>query len=193
MLRDFLMAKVIGPMSGKFGFLGSPWFIASMVLVVVIAIVIIRRAGKDHHNQSAFVKKVRGIAHEVGSGFKTILRMKNNGWFLFHTFFIWFLYFLMTWVCFFCLTSTEHLGFDAGMFVLVAGGLGMTAPVQGGIGAYHYVVSQSLQLFGISSTDGIAYATLVHTTQLLTVVGLGILAMIMLSVQRRKKDENKPV
>jgi glycosyltransferase 2 family protein len=75
----------------------------------------------------------------------------------------------------------------AGLFILVVGGLGMSAPVQGGIGAYHYIVSQGLQLFGISSTDGIAYATLVHTTQTLLVVVLGIFALLMLFLLKNKK------
>lgn len=193
MLKSFLAEKVIGPMAGKFGFLTSPWFFIGLLLVIILTVVIMRKAGRERQNESALVKKIRGISREVGSGFKTILRMKNNGWFLFHTLFIWFLYFLMTWVCFFCLKSTEHLNFDAGLFVLVVGGLGMTAPVQGGIGAYHYIVSQGLQLFGISSTDGIAYATLVHTTQTLLVVALGLWAMLMLFLQRRKNHADKQV
>jgi uncharacterized membrane protein YbhN (UPF0104 family) len=116
--------------------------------------------------------------------------MKNTGWFIFHTFFMWFLYFLMTWVCFFCLDATSHLDVKAGMFILVVGGLGMSAPVQGGIGAYHYIVSQGLQLFNVSSTDGIVYATLVHTTQTIIVVVLGLYAMLMLFLikKRSKKD-----
>ena len=117
--------------------------------------------------------------------------MKNNGWFVFHTFLIWFLYFLMTWVCFFCLESTAHLDMKAGLFVLVIGGLGMSAPVQGGIGAYHYIVSQGLQLFGVSATDGIVYATLVHTTQTLLVVVLGIFALVMLFITGKKKSANE--
>ncbi len=116
--------------------------------------------------------------------------MKNTGWFVFHTILIWVIYFLMTWVCFFCLEATAHLDMKAGMFVLVVGGLGMSAPVQGGIGAYHYIVSQGLQLFGVSDTDGIVYATLVHTTQTLLVVLLGSFGLLMIFLDRKKAEAN---
>jgi glycosyltransferase 2 family protein len=96
----------------------------------------------------------------------------------------------MTWVCFFCLEATSHLDIKAGLFILVVGGLGMSAPVQGGIGAYHYIVSQGLQLFNVSSTDGIVYATLVHTTQTLLVIVLGLWAMLKLFLIRKKNSAN---
>ncbi|HMT29496.1 MAG TPA: lysylphosphatidylglycerol synthase transmembrane domain-containing protein, partial [Bacteroidia bacterium] len=153
MLSKFLSDKVVGPLMLKFSFLQNPLVLIGIVIFTGTFFFLIWRfvsKGKSGKSESALVIKIRGILHEVASGFKTILRMKNNGWFIFHTFFIWFLYFLMTWVCFFCLESTAHLDMKAGLFVLVVGGLGMSAPVQGGIGAYHYIVSQGLQLFGVS-------------------------------------------
>ena len=173
-------------MSHKFIFLVNPIFwIASIVLGIVVLIVIIKYY-KQSQNENKMITRIRLLLQGVASGFKTILRMKNNGWFVFHTILIWVIYFLMTWVCFFCLEATAHLDIKAGMFVLVVGGLGMSAPVQGGIGAYHYIVSQGLQLFGISATDGIVYATLVHTSQTLLVVVLGLFAMTMLFLARKK-------
>lgn len=189
LLSGFLMEKVINPMMEKFA--GNTRLIgaAAMGLVFLSVAIIIRkkRHAKNKEKAEGEPSKIQRILNEVGAGLRTVLRMKKNGWFLFHTLFIWFLYFLMTWVCFFCLESTSHLDVNAGMFILVVGGLGMSAPVQGGIGAYHYIVSQGLQLFGISSTDGIAYATLVHTTQTLLVVVLGIFAMWMLFLAGAKQ------
>jgi glycosyltransferase 2 family protein len=186
MLSRFLREKVIAPMAGKFAIFSNPYVIGVILFSFILILVLFIRYRKKSENESLFVTKVRGILKEVGAGFKSILQMKNNGWFIFHTLLIWVLYFLMTWVCFFCLESTSHLDVKAGMFVLVVGGLGMSAPVQGGIGAYHYIVSQGLQLFGVSSTDGIVYATLVHTTQTLLVVAFGLFAMLMLFRARKK-------
>lgn len=190
MLKGFLSEKVIGPMTQKFTFLSNPLFLPVLLICIVLGIWLLIRFFRKSENERPLVTKIRGFAHEVGSGFKTILRMKNTGWFVFHTILIWTLYFLMTWVCFFCLDATRHLDMKAGMFTLVVGGLGMSAPVQGGIGAYHYIVSQGLQLFGISSTDGIVYATLVHTSQTLLVVVLGLFAMLMLFTGNKKQTEN---
>ena len=183
LLWGFLNSKVLGPLAGKFSFLQSPWFYFGVLFAIVILLIV--RKKLNQNSEGKVGGKVRKFLHEIGNGFKTILRMKQNGWFIFHTFFIWFIYFLMTWVCFFCLEPTSHLNANAGIFVLVAGGLGMSAPVQGGIGAYHYIVSQGLQLFNISLTDGIVYATLVHTSQTLLVVVLGCWALVMITFVKK--------
>jgi len=79
----------------------------------------------------------------------------------------------MTYTVLFALPATEHLGLLAGLVLLVVGGLGMSAPVQGGIGAFHYLVSSALVIYGVSKVDGISYALLLHTSQTLTVIILG--------------------
>jgi glycosyltransferase 2 family protein len=186
MLRSFLEEKVVGPMAGKFAIFTNPLFWLSVFAAFILMIWAIIKYGKHSEHESKIITRIRGLLTGIASGFKTVLRMKNTGWFIFHTILIWVIYFLMTWVCFFCLEATSHLDMNAGMFVLVVGGLGMSAPVQGGIGAYHYIVSQGLQLFGVSDTDGIVYATLVHTTQTLLVVVLGLFGMFMLFIAGKK-------
>ena len=186
LLSSFLMDKIITPMSGKFLYLNNMWFYIVLLISASLLVFFIRKFRKKQNSEHRLMNRLRGLLAGVAAGFKTILRMKNNGWFIFHTIFIWVVYFFMTFVCFFCLEATSHLDVKAGMFVLVVGGLGMSAPVQGGIGAYHYIVSQGLQLFGVSATDGIVYATLVHTTQTLLVVVLGLLALLLLFMDRKK-------
>jgi glycosyltransferase 2 family protein len=184
-LSGFLKEKIVGPLAARTNGIYGIVIIAGILLSGLAAIVFIIRKGGNNK----FILRIRKVMDEIFAGLKSVLRMKNNGWFLFHTFFIWFIYFLMTYVCFYCLESTSHLDIKAGMFVLVIGGLGMSAPVQGGIGAFHYIVSQGLQLFGVSSTDGIVYATLVHTSQTLLVVVLGTLSLILLFLYERKDKQ----
>lgn len=129
-------------------------------------------------------KKIFLILHGIRSGLFSVLKVKNKTMFVFHTFLIWLLYFFSTYLCFFALEATAHLGWKEGLFILVAGGLGMSAPVQGGIGAYHYIVSQALLLFGIAATDGIAFATLVHTYQMLLIIMLGLISLFMVSIRK---------
>lgn len=183
-LSGFLSEKVIEPILGKSnGMLGVGILLVSGLVGFIGFVLILKYGGNNK-----FIQKLRKITNEIIAGLKSVLRMQKNGWFLFHTFFIWFIYFLMTYICFYCLEATSHLDIKAGMFVLVIGGLGMSAPVQGGIGAFHYIVSQGLQLFGVSSTDGIVYATLVHTSQTLLVVLLGSVSLVLLFLYERKKE-----
>ncbi|MEO5571677.1 MAG: lysylphosphatidylglycerol synthase transmembrane domain-containing protein [Bacteroidia bacterium] len=190
LLKNFLFDKIISPMKEKTDTNSSSHF--SMWLIVIFLILIAGAVFVFRSQKAKSIKfKIRKLFLGVVDGLKTIFKMKNPGWFVFHTFFIWILYFLATYISFFSLESTSGLGVKEGIFVLVAGGLGMSAPVQGGIGAYHYIVSQSLMLFNVSSTDGIVYATLVHTNQTLLVVIIGIISLFLVFRVNKAKNNNK--
>jgi len=92
--------------------------------------------------------------------------------------------------CFLALPYTAGLGYRAALFALVAGGFGMSAPVQGGIGAYHLLVSKGLMLYGVSQQDGLAFATLVHGLQILLVLLLGTASLILLFREGRMSQIN---
>jgi len=87
--------------------------------------------------------------------------------------------------CFLALPYTAGLGYRAALFALVAGGFGMSAPVQGGIGAYHLLVSKGLMLYGVSQQDGLAFATLVHSLQLLLIIVFGTASLLVLIFEQR--------
>lgn len=157
--------------------------IAAIVLFVLFLIFVFK-------SKKAGVIREKTISIWRGTidGLKSIFRMKKTGVYIFYTFLMWFFYFLATYVCFFAFEPTAQLTAKEGMFILVAGGLGMSAPVQGGIGAYHYIVSQALSLFGISLTDGIVFATIVHTFQTLLVILLGCISLFMLFRLKQKSN-----
>ena len=124
----------------------------------------------------------------IAEGLRSITLIKNKGLFIFHTLFIWTMYFGMSYVCFFALPETAGLGASAALFIMVLGGIGMTAPVQGGIGAYHLLVSKGLLLYGLTETDGIVYATMSHTVSTLLLIILGAISMISLFFYVKNKN-----
>jgi hypothetical protein len=133
----------------------------------------------------------------IPQGLGTLFKMKKKGWFIFHTLFIWFNYFLMTWVCVFSYEPTQLLNAFDGLFLMVVGGLGMTAPVQGGFGAFHYLVEKALLIYGIGPSldpvtgtmlhPGLVFATIVHSGQFLMTVCTGALSLLFFTIYRRKK------
>jgi LPXTG-motif cell wall-anchored protein len=189
LLKKFLFDKIISPMKDKASgsSTASSWWLILIGVLLIAGIIFIF---KNKRTESLKIKIIQ-LYLGVIDGLKTIFKMKNPVCFVVHTFLIWILYFLATYVTFFSLKSTSGLGLKEGIFVLVAGGLGMSAPVQGGIGAYHYIVSQSLTLFNISSTDGIVYATLAHTSQTFLVIIIGIVSLFLVFRGNKKKNENK--
>ena len=129
---------------------------------------------------SAFVKKIKSFVGQFVEGLRSIQKMKNKGAFIFHSVFIWVLYFLMLYCVFFSFGFTSHLMPLAGLTVFVFGSFGMVAPVQGGIGAWHFMVIEALALYGVDRADGKVFALLAHgsTTIMLIVLGLiGLLAL----------------
>ncbi len=135
------------------------------------------------------VTKVKNLIKGVISGLKTIYTMQRRWEFLLHTIIIWTMYLLMTWVVVFSIYSTSQLKIIDGIFILVIGGLGMSAPVQAGIGAYHWIVSRGLSIVyapTVSLEDGLVFATVAHESQALLVILIGSISFILLLKKKRK-------
>jgi uncharacterized membrane protein YbhN (UPF0104 family) len=109
--------------------------------------------------------------------------------FLLSTFFLWVIYYLMGYVIFFALQETSHLGFNAGLAVLVAGTLGMIVPVNAGIGAYHFLVASILLNYTISYEEGLFFATLIHGSQVVSLILFGFVSSILLFIIIRFKSK----
>ncbi|WP_192822505.1 lysylphosphatidylglycerol synthase transmembrane domain-containing protein [Rufibacter sp. LB8] len=136
--------------------------------------------------QNSLFKKISHFMRGIWQGIASVRKMDQKGAFVFHTLFIWFTYFLTSYLAFFAMPGTSHLTWQAGMAILVVGGIGMSAPVQGGIGVYHILVRTALLLYAIPLDTGMAYALLVHTTQAILVVTMGVISLLV-SLANNKK------
>jgi len=130
--------------------------------------------------------KIREVIRGVMTGIRSVFRMKKRGEFLLYTFLVWGMYFLMTWVVFFTIPATRSLGPADGLFILVFGTIGMTLPVQGGIGTYHLLVSLGLSLYGIPREDGLVYAIISHESQTLLILIVGGISMFLVFFGKRR-------
>ncbi|MCF8334963.1 MAG: flippase-like domain-containing protein [Bacteroidales bacterium] len=164
------------------------WFIFFTTIAVLIFLI---RYLNHKFSENYIIRKVKELFRGVVAGLKTIGQMKDRWSFILHTLLIWFMYFLMTYVLLFALPATSHLSPIDGLFLLVIGGMGMSAPVQGGIGAFHWIITLGLSLYGIPRADAVAYATLSHESQSIFAVLLGALSFIMLMIQNRKALQNQ--
>jgi len=118
--------------------------------------------------------------------------MERKWEFILHSLLIWFLYILMTWVVVFALEELSGLSFIDGMFLLVIGGLGMSAPVTAGFGAYHWITSRGLMfVYDFSLETGSAYAILAHESNSLLTIILGAISYTVLMLSRKKINSSK--
>jgi len=125
----------------------------------------------------SLVKRAAVFFEGIVTGIRSISALQGKGRFIVLSFSIWLLYALSTFLVFFALKATSHLNFSQALYTLAAGSVGMVAPVQGGIGTYHFMVTRALILLGVSSADGLAYATLNHSSQLLLFLFAGSFAL----------------
>tara|TARA_B100001057_G_scaffold500650_1_gene616899 strand:- start:736 stop:1713 length:978 start_codon:yes stop_codon:yes gene_type:complete len=130
--------------------------------------------------------KIKTFVIGMKDGFKSINGLKNKSGFWAHTFIIWLMYLLMTYVCFFSIEATRILNIVDGLYAMVIGGFGMVAPVQGGIGAYHYIVKVGLMILDISEDSALLFATVVHTAQTLMTLCVGGISILMVFLSKRK-------
>ena len=69
---------------------------------------------------------------------------------------------------------------------MIVGGLGWVVPVQGGLGAYHFIVSLALlKVYEIPQTMGVVFATISHESQALVMIICGAAAVIGIWSRRR--------
>ncbi len=144
---------------------------------------------RTNKSELLILVKLREFIGKFSDGIKTIYRMKQKGWFILHSLYIWVIYFLMLYLAFFAFDFTSHLPLSAGLVVFVLASYGMVAPVNGGIGAWHFMAIQALLLYGIGNVDAAAFALIVHSAMTLSLMGAGALSVILLPVFNTKRNE----
>ncbi len=157
------------------------------VVIVLVALVLWWMRARIKRMPIYF--KLRSFTIELYNGFTSVLKLENKVGFWGSTVLIWVFYFTMAYVVVFALPTTSHLGLLAGLSILIMGGLGMSAPVQGGFGTYHILVGSVLGLYGVVEKDGYFFATLIHSSQTLSILFFGGLSFII-SLRLKKKKIN---
>ncbi len=188
----FLAQNIFKPLVNKvFKFIDFDfftWLVIALSMFLIILFFYLFR--KKIVTLKIFIK-IKNVLQGIGEGIKTVFTMRRKWEFLFYTFTMWALYLLITYTMFFALPETAELKLIDGLFIMVVGSFGIAAPVQNGLGAYHWFVSLGLTLYGISREKGLAFATISHGSQSLFIIFLGCLSLIMLFISKRNEINNK--
>jgi uncharacterized protein (TIRG00374 family) len=191
-INKFLKESIFIPFRDKvLSVVNLSWiFWALLILVFIIVLYLIIRY-RQNLRKIRFFSKMFDIAKGIISGLKTIANLERKWEFILHTFIIWISYALMTWVVVFSIESTSHISFWNSLVILVIGGLGMSVPVQGGFGAFHYAVSRALVVIeGVSLEDGLTFALLTHESQIIFEIIIGIFSIYIMYGWHKKVRSN---
>jgi len=185
---SFIKENVFVPIYNKFiNAVDFPFYYWILIVALITGFVLLFYYFRRKLKRVKAIHEFRKLLRGVFAGIKTVTKMQNRWEFLLHTVIIWVMYFFMTYVVVFAIPATQGLKPIDGLFLLVIGGLGMAAPVQGGIGAFHWIVSSGLLLYDISKTDGLVFATIQHESQVFLVLILGTLSLLMLFLNSRRQ------
>lgn len=135
-------------------------------------------------------KKLRHIKQNFVVGLKSIAMLENKWLFLGHTLFIFLMWLCMLYVIFLAFEPTSHLSIQTGMITFLMGGLAMLAPVQGGIGPWHFMVYETLFIYGIDKADGKIFALIAHSCTNLIYIFLGLAALLIIPIINNSRNKS---
>ena len=183
---SFLTENVFAPAEEKLSSsFGSATLISVIVLLLALTGVIMFFLLRRRLSAYPLFSRIYSFSDGLLDGLKSIGKLRRKWEFIFLTVVLWISYFFMAYFPLLCLDSTAGLGVGATLFILVIGSFGMAAPVQSGLGAYHWIVSRGLLVaYGIPLEDGLAYATLEHQSQMILIAIMGAFSIYALFGKR---------
>ena len=187
-LGDFINTSLMPSLKGKLGNAGDMLLYIGIVSGIAILLLTLFRKPLT---KLKFIRKVISLFMGIWQGITSVKNLQHVWIFMLETILIWVFYFLMAYVGFFAFKETQHLDLWAGLSVLVFGSLGFVVPVQGGIGAYHYMASKTLIAYGIAPDAALAYAFLLHGAQTLMMIFFGFVSLILLPLVN--KNHERPI
>ena len=189
-LETYVDEKVYAPLSEKFSINNESTFYLTVLIAIAVSVLLLFLIFRKKIVKSGFYLKIKELLVGFWHGLWSVSKIKKPLSFIFQSFLIWILYFLMIYVCIFSLPETSHLGIGAGLSMLLFGSIGIMI-VQGGIGIYPAIIAETLAIYGIQATTGYALGWLTWTAQTILIVIIGIISLIILPVLNKKQQYEK--
>lgn len=194
-IRDIFIGLFQEKLSGYGQYSAIIIILAILVPGVMIGVYLFLRSTYSASvRRHPFYVKMRSFFISLIGGITSVSKLRNPSFFWISTILIWVCYYFMAYVVFFSMDETMGLSAGAGLAILAMGSIGMAAPVQGGIGAFHLLVASTLAMYGLNETDGTLFATVLHTSQMLFYILAGGLAVLLVAITGKKdaiKSGNK--
>lgn len=137
-------------------------------------------------------KLIVQFAEGLKQGLVSISKLKQKTLFIFYTILIWMGYYFMTYFWFFVFKETSILGWGACLSIVSIGSIGRSVPIQGGgMGAYHFLVTQVVILYGVTELFGKTLATCIHGGQVFFTFVMGLVGLLIffISYWKKRKEE----
>jgi len=166
----FLFSRLAGNDNGS-SLLKSTLMIAGVIVAVLAAVLVIRKFAGGNR----VCTRIYAFFQGIGEGVKSILNMERPYIYILETLLLWFIYWLQLYLGTRAIPSMANVSPADCLLLTVATAISSIVPVPGGFGAYHFMIASALStLCQIPWVDGMAFATLVHESQTILLVLLGV-------------------
>jgi len=160
--------------------LSSVWLYV-IVGLIILAFVLLFTTFKH----TIFVRKIQSFFTEIKRDLNLVAHMKNKRKIILYTILLWLCFYLYFYICFFAFDFTNNLGWVAGLIVFAMSNVGVAVPVQGGMGAWHFMVISSLIILGVSNANASAFAFAVFAIQSVWTILYGLFGVIAMPYVKR--------
>lgn len=138
--------------------------------------------------KSAFMTKIRKFFVTLKYDLKLISEMKEKKRIIIYTILVWLCFYLYFYICFFAFDFTKGLGPLAGLIVFAMTNIGISVPVQGGIGPWHFAVISSLLILGVTEKEALAFAGAVFIVQSVWQILYGLFGVLAIPYVKREHN-----
>lgn len=143
--------------------------------------------------RTRFMVKLKKILSNVKNDLKLISKMREKKMILVYTILLWVCFYLYFYICFFAFDFTKGLGPMAGLVLFAMTNIGISVPIQGGIGPWHFMASSSLIVYGVAENQALAFAGVVFAIQSLWQITYGLFGVLAFPFVKRKEQAEELV
>lgn len=189
-MHDYITQHIFSPLKLKFaGLIGNRLILLVLIVVILLCIVIVSLLRKKIAKNS-IIQKASGILVGFWDGIRSVTKVKSPALFIFHSIFIWIMYFLSLYLCKNAFEETQSLTIADGLALLCFGSLGIIA-TPGGLGAYQWIVLQIMTLWGYSAAIGVAFGWIVWLAQTALILIFGVASFGLLALNKEAARVNQ--
>ncbi len=167
----------------------KPMISGLVFILIVFGIIAIVMAGWmiiKKKNFKDLILALKKIWLSVLQGIISIRLLKKRGQFVLLTITLWSLYLAGGYLGFMALKETQQFGIREAFTVLSAGSIGMVVS-PGGIGAYAYLIQQTMQLYNLNSVIALAFGWILWMVQTAVILVGGLISFVAIPYYNKKR------
>jgi uncharacterized protein (TIRG00374 family) len=136
-------------------------------------------------------KKFKKVKSDIHEGFTSLYHIEHKFWYFAQSILIYAIWFAMLYVLFYAYPPTTGMSVKAAAFAFGLSTLAFLLPVQAGMGAWHFVVVQSLLIFGLATESGKVFSLMAHSATNHVYLITGAIVFALLPLVNGKSAKNK--